>query len=150
MPVALRVSELANLTLRDIDSGRMVVNVRDGKGRKDRAVNLPNNLLELLRSYFVKYRPFHYLFEGQKGGKYSPRSMNAVLKRALQRVGIYKAASMHTLRHSYATHLLESGVDLRFIQELLGHNSSVTTEIYTHVSRKMLGDIQSPFNNLGI
>ncbi|PCH99298.1 MAG: integrase [Bacteroidetes bacterium] len=146
----LRVSEASSLTVRDIDSSRMLVNIRNGKGGKDRYVNLPNSLLYILRAYFKKYRPQHYLFDGQHGGKYSARSMNAILKRCLIRAGINKAASMHTLRHSYATHLLEAGVDLRYIQELLGHKSSKTTEIYAHVSKQAMIDIKSPFEKLGL
>ena len=146
----LRVSEASNLTIHDIDSSRMLVSIRNGKGGKDRYVNLPNSLLYILRAYFKEYRPQHYLFDGQHGGRYSPRSMNAILKRCLLRAGINKAASMHTLRHSYATHLLEAGVDLRYIQELLGHKSSKTTEIYAHVSKQAMIDIKSPFEKLGI
>jgi len=106
-------------------------------------------IIELLRQYYKSYKPQTWLFEGQtKGKQYSEKSLENVLKQALQKANIKKPVSLHWLRHSYATHLLESGTDLRFIQELLGHNSSKTTEIYTHVSTKSLQKIKSPFDDL--
>lgn len=146
----LRRSELLNLELTDIDSKRMIINIRQGKGMKDRIVPLSQVILEMLRTYFRAYRPEKYLFEGQYGDKYSERSINLVLKQAAVKSGIKKILTLHMLRHSYATHLLEGGTNLRYIQELLGHKSSKTTEIYTHVSIKQLSKITSPFDKLNI
>lgn len=144
----LRRSELLNLTLRDIDSDRLVVIIRQSKGKKDRIVPLSPKILELLRDYFRAYRPKKFLFEGQTGDQYSAKSLESVLKQSLERAGIDKPVSLHWLRHSYATHLLEAGTDLRSIQELLGHKSSKTTEIYTHVSTRHIQNIRSPFDDL--
>lgn len=145
----LRRSELLDLKLADIDSIRGVVIIRQGKGRKDRMVPLSPKILDLLRSYYKLFRPDYYLFEGQQRGvRYSEKSLENVLKSALKKCGITKPVSLHWLRHSYATHLLEAGTDLRYIQELLGHKSSRTTEIYTHVSAHMLQKIVSPFDTL--
>jgi integrase/recombinase XerD len=145
----LRRSELINLRPRDIDSGRGVIVIRQSKGKKDRIVPLSVKLLEPLREYYKQYRPQIWLFEGQEKGKqYDGGSLGNVFKQALTKSGIQKPATLHWLRHSYATHLLESGTDLRFIQELLGHNSSKTTEIYTHVSTRNIQQIKSPFDDL--
>ncbi|GAA0879149.1 site-specific integrase [Algoriphagus jejuensis] len=145
----LRRSELLNLTTDHIDSKRGMLRVAQGKGKKDRMVPISEKMLELLREYYKYEKPKIYLFEGQTPGeKYSEGSLQKVLKSALQKAKIKKPVTLHWLRHSYATHLLESGTDLRFIQELLGHNSSKTTEIYTHVSQKSLQKIRSPFDDL--
>lgn len=128
----------------------MVIHIRSGKGRKDRIVPLSNKIIEALRKYYLSYRPKVYLFEGRVGKPYSASSCRMILKAAMKRAGVKKSGSIHTLRHSYATHLLESGTDLRYIQALLGHESSRTTEIYTHVSRKRIEDIRSPYDDLGI
>lgn len=145
----LRRSELINLKITDIDSNRNIVIIRQSKGKKDRIVPLSLKILELLRLYYSIYKPKIWLFEGQNGNeKYSDHSLQSVLKQALAKVKITKPVSLHWLRHSYATHLLENGTDLRYIQELLGHNSSKTTEIYTHVSTKSLQQIKSPFDDL--
>lgn len=144
----LRVSELVNLTIEDIDSKRMVMQLRDAKGKKDRVVPLSHRLLDTLREYYKAFRPKYYLFEGEQGGAYSPRSAQAVLKEAKERAGIRKKGSVHLLRHSFATHLLESGTDIRYIQALLGHNSVQTTMRYTHVSRPKTDSIQSPLDKL--
>ena len=144
----LRRSELLNLTKLDIDSKRMVVVIRMAKGKKDRIVPLSPKILILLRDYYKCYHPKQYLFEGQDGGKYSEKSLENVFKQSLLKARIEKPATMHWLRHSYATHLLESGTDLRYIQDLLGHKSSKTTEIYTHVSKKNIQNIRSPFDDL--
>jgi integrase/recombinase XerD len=123
--------------------------IKNAKGKKDRIVPLSPKILELLREYYILFKPSTYLFEGQtKGQPYDNRSLQQVLKQALKKAGITKPVSLHWLRHSYATHLLESGTDLRYIQELLGHNSSKTNEIYTHVSTKSLQQIKSPFDDL--
>jgi integrase/recombinase XerD len=145
----LRRSELLNLKPTDVDSKRGLLIIRQGKGRKDRVAPLPERITEMLREYYKGYRPKIWLFEGQKGGeKYSAESLAKVLKNALSLAGNRKPVTLHWLRHSYATHLLESGTDLRYIQELLGHKSSKTTEIYTHVSSKQLQKIRSPFDDL--
>ncbi len=145
----LRCGELLSLKPVHIDSNRNIVLLKNAKGKKDRIVPLSPKILEMLREYYKVYKPTTYLFEGQtKGQSYDDRSLQQVLKQALQKTGITKPATLHWLRHSYATHLLESGTDLRYIQELLGHNSSKTTEIYTHVSTKSLQQIKSPFDNL--
>lgn len=145
----LRSGELIRLLPVHIDSNRMLVIIKSGKGRKDRIVPLSEKILEQLREYFKTYRPVKYLFEGQKVGEpYDARSLQQVLKQAVVRAGIAKPVTLHWLRHSFATHLLESGTDLRYIQELLGHSSSKTTEIYTHVSTHVIGKIRSPFDSL--
>ena len=146
----MRLSEAMNLKIEDIDYGRGIINIRGGKGMKDRVVVLPGNLLELINRYRREYLPKVYLFEGQDGGCYSRRSIQNVVKRGIEKAGIMKDASVHTLRHSFATHLLESGVDLRYIQELLGHKSSRTTEIYTHISSDRIRDIKSPLEGFDL
>lgn len=140
----LRRSELIDLKISDIDSERMVVYIRGAKGKKDRISLLSKNTLMLLRDYYKEYKPKSFLFEGQDGGKYSATSVANILRRAAKKAGIQKSVTPHMLRHSFATHLLEQGTDLRYIQELLGHNSSRTTEIYTHVSKKAIDKIRNP------
>jgi integrase/recombinase XerD len=126
-----------------------VLIIEQAKGRKDRIVPLSEKIIDLLRDYYKVYRPQEWLFEGQEVGmKYSARSLQLVLKKCLKLAEIKKPVTLHWLRHSYATHLLENGTDLRYIQELLGHKSSKTTEIYTHVSTKSLQQIRSPFDYL--
>lgn len=145
----LRRSELLNLKPTDIDSKRGIVIIRQGKGKKDRITPLSDKILIMLRDYYIAFKPSHWLFEGQNSGEpYSEYSLQSVLKQSLLKVGITKPVTLHWLRHSFATHLLESGTDLRYIQELLGHNSSKTTEIYTHVSTKSIQQIKSPFDDL--
>jgi integrase/recombinase XerD len=145
----LRRSELLNLKLTDIDSKRGLVIIRQSKGRKDRIAPLSEKILNLLREYYAACKPSLWLFEGQdKKNQYDERSLQNVLKQALEKSNITKPVSLHWLRHSYATHLLENGTDLRYIQEILGHSSSRTTEIYTHVSNKSLQKIVSPFDTL--
>ncbi|MCB0397827.1 MAG: tyrosine-type recombinase/integrase [Flavobacteriales bacterium] len=144
----LRRSELLKMEIGDIDSDRMLIKIRAAKGAKDRYVPLSRHILSYLRDYYKQYKPEKRLFEGQKGGSYSATSLARILRKGMRLAGITKRATLHTLRHSYATHLLEAGTDLRYIQELLGHKSSKTTEIYTHVSKKELGRIKSPFDNL--
>lgn len=145
----LRRGELLHLKPLDIDSHRNLVIIRQGKGKKDRIVPLSSKILNMLRDYYRYYKPVTWLFEGQKAGEmYSEKSLQSVLKQAIEKAKIDKPVTLHWLRHSYATHLLESGTDLRYIQELLGHQSSKTTEIYTHVSMKSLQQIKSPFDDL--
>ena len=145
----LRRSELLNLKSNDILSDRLLLHIKQSKGKKDRIVPLSNKLLEMLREYYKTYKPKVWLFEGQQAGEpYSEKSLESVLKQAVSKACINKPVTLPWLRHSYATHLLESGTDLRYIQELLGHNSSRTTEIYTHVSNKSIQQIKSPFDDL--
>lgn len=145
----LRRSELLNLKPDDIDSKRNIIVIRQAKGKKDRIAPLSEKIVSMLREYYMQYKPTIWLFEGQNAGEqYDERSIANVLKQALEKTKINKAVSLHWLRHSYATHLLEAGTDLRFIQEILGHKSSKTTEIYTHVSTKSLQNIKSPFDDL--
>lgn len=145
----LRRSELLNLKISDVDSKRRVLLIRNSKGYKDRQVPISDKTIGMLREYYKSYKPRIWLFEGQTvGKKYSERSLEQVLKHALEKANISKPVTLHWLRHSYATHLLEAGTDLRYIQELLGHKNSKTTEIYTHVSQKSLQKIKSPFDDL--
>lgn len=146
----LRISELINLKIKDIDSERGQIRVEQSKGKKDRYTLLSHKTLELLRAYFKAYKPEVYLFEGQEGGQYTARSVQIFFKEICQKAGIKKKVSVHTLRHSFATHLLENGTDLRYIQALLGHESSKTTEIYTHVTTKGFEQIKSPLDVLDI
>ena len=146
--LGLRVSEIVNLKITDIDSASMQVFIERAKGKKDRYVNLPESILPQLRTYFIEYKPKLYLFEGQYGGQYSSRSAQQVFRNAMQKAKINKTVGIHSLRHSFATHLLEQGTDIRFIQELLGHNDIKTTLIYTEVSNKNLRKIISPLDNL--
>jgi integrase/recombinase XerD len=145
----LRRNELLSLKPMHVDSKRKLLIIKQSKGRKDRVVPLSLKIIELLREYYKAYRPKEWLFEGQYvGTKYSPTSIQKVLKRASKKAKIDKPVTLHWLRHSFATHLLENGTDLRYIQEILGHKSSKTTEIYTHVSNKALQNIKSPFDDL--
>jgi site-specific recombinase XerD len=135
----MRVSEVCSLTITDIDSKRMLITIRQAKGNKDRIVPLSENVLKVLRQYFTEYKPKEYLFNGQFGLQYSHRSCNEIVKK-------YLGADyhFHLLRHSNATALLESGTDIRIIQKLLGHNSSKTTEVYTHVSKNIISKVNTP------
>ena len=144
----LRISECINLRIEDIDSDKNRIWIRNAKGRKDRLTLLPESLLTLLRKYYIEYKPVNWLFEGPDNGQYSPTSIRSILKRAKAKAGIRKLATVHTLRHSFATHLLENGTNLRYIQELLGHTSSKTTEIYTHVAKSDLTSIISPLDSI--
>lgn len=145
----LRCGELLNLRLRDVDSKRNFLIIRQAKGKKDRYVPITVKLIEELREYFKMYKPKTWLFEGQRIGEpYSARSLQLVLKEALIQARIKKPVTLHWLRHSFATHLLESGTDIRYIQSLLGHNSPKTTMIYTHVSEQSLSKIKMPYDDL--
>lgn len=144
----LRIGELLAVKINDIDSSRMLLHVKNGKGAKDRMVPLAENVLQLLRQYYKIYKPIGYLFNGQGNHQYSPISVRNVLKRAVYASNIKKKVTPHTLRHSYATHLLEAGIDLRYIQVILGHSSSRTTELYTHVSSKKLNAVKSPIETM--
>lgn len=145
----LRVSEVVNLKIEDVDSDRMLIHIRQGKGRKDRYTMLSEVALDALRSYAKKYTPRYWLFPGDNIDKHiTIRTVQKVFEKARHHAQIKKKVSVHTLRHSFATHLLEGGTDLRYIQELLGHKNSKTTEIYTHVTQKGLRKIQSPLDRL--
>ncbi|NQU87267.1 MAG: tyrosine-type recombinase/integrase [Mariniphaga sp.] len=145
----LRRSELLNLKPTDVDSKRGLLIIRQAKGKKDRVVPISEKVIEMLRTYYKLFKPKIWLFEGQESGtRYSEKSLQSVLKQALAKANNIKPVTLHWLRHSYATHLLENGTDLRYIQEILGHKSSKTTEIYTHVSIPGLQKIKSPFDDL--
>ena len=137
--VGLRVSEIVNLKIEDIDSKRMIIHIKNAKGRKDRIVPLSQNVLDLLRTYFKEYEPKEYLFNGQTNLQYSIKSCQIIFKKYID-----SGAHIHILRHSCFTNLLESGTDLRIIQKIAGHSSSKTTEIYTHVSNQMLNKVKLP------
>jgi len=137
--VGLRVSEVVDLKISDIDSKRMLIHIKNAKGKKDRIVPLSQRVLELLREYWKEYRPTEYLFNGQSSTKYSIGSCQKIYKKYID-----KNSSIHTLRHSSFTSLLENGTDLRIIQKIAGHSSSKTTEIYTHVSNQVLNKVNLP------
>jgi site-specific recombinase XerD len=137
--VGLRVSEIINLKIEDIDSKRMIIHIKNAKGRKDRIVPLSQTVLELLRDYFREYRPKEYLFNGQTTPQYSVKSCQNIFKKYID-----ENSHIHILRHSCFTNLLESGVDLRIIQKIAGHSNVKTTEIYTHVSNQLLSKVNLP------
>ena len=144
----LRIGEVTGLLLKNIDIQRKQIKVEGGKGRKDRFVVLAASYLPLLQNYLTTFKPARYFIEGPIGKKYSESSIRKFLFKSVQKAGISKKVTPHTLRHSYATHLLENGVGLRHIQELLGHAKPETTMIYTHVAKKDLLDIQSPLDTI--
>lgn len=146
----LRVSEIVHLEIADIDSSRMTIFIKRAKGKKDRLVGLSQVLLDNLRNYFKVYRPVRYLFEGRPGEPYSVRSLQMIFADVKKKAGVQIRGGIHTLRHSYATHLLENGTDIRVIQELLGHNSIKTTVRYTHVSVKNIQQVKSPLDDLNL
>ncbi len=146
----LRISECINLKIKDIDSNRMQIRIEQAKGKKDRYTLLSEKTLQILRNYFKEYKPITYLFEGQYGGQYSIRSIQQIFHETCRKAKINKKVSVHSLRHSFATHLLENGTNLRYIQSLLGHASSKTTEIYTHVTTKGFDQLKSPLDKLSI
>jgi len=142
----LRISELINLRLKDFHLERKQLIVKSGKGRKDRYVSLAESFIPLLKNYYYSYKPKEFFVEGIQAEKYSASSVRAFLKKSCKKASIHRAVTPHTLRHSYATHLLENGVDIRYIQSLLGHSRPETTMIYTHVKRKDLIQIQNPLD----
>lgn len=144
----LRLGELLTLKVSDIDSGRMMIRIRQSKGAKDRDIPLAKTCLEQLRRYYKVYKPTTYLIEGQNGGQYSASSIRSLLKKAIKDCHINKNITAHSLRHTYATHLLENGTDIRVIQELLGHSSSKTTELYTQVSKVTKSQVPNPLDRL--
>ena len=145
--LGLRSGELIDLKIAHLDGERDRITIKAAKGKRDRQLPFPETLKELLCGYYKEYKPTVYLFEGQKG-QYSPASLRAVFSNACKRANITKEVTLHSLRHAYATHLLEAGTDLRLIQELLGHNSIKTTMLYTHVSNRSLLQVKSPLEFL--
>ncbi|MBE16569.1 MAG: integrase [Cytophagaceae bacterium] len=146
----LRIGESLSIRIKDVDLDRSYVHIRSGKGNKDRFVPIPKQMRLLLVRYLNAYTPKHFVFEGRNGKRYSAVSARSVLQRALFKCGFKKSITLHTLRHSHATHLLENGTDLRLIQELLGHHSPKTTMIYTHVSSSSLEKIKNPFDDFDL
>jgi integrase/recombinase XerD len=144
----LRVSEAVNLRIKDIHSDEGYLFIKDSKGKRDRKTILSPILLGVLRQYYKKYKPGYWLFEGQEGGKYSTKSIQQILRKAIDISGVNPWGTVHTLRHSFATHLLQEGVNLRIIQTMLGHSSSKTTEIYTHVLSINSKIVKSPLDFL--
>jgi integrase/recombinase XerD len=145
----LRLGEVTHLRVSDIDGERMTILVQQGKGNKDRYTVLGQNTLELLRLYYKEFRPVEWLFPSRDPLKpISGSTVQKVFKTALYRAGIKKKASMHTLRHSFATHLLESGTDLFHIQRLLGHTTAKTTSVYLHITGKDIANVKSPIDLL--
>ena len=144
----LRRSELLNLKNEDVDSKGMLLKVKGGKGKKDRYTTLSVKILELMREYYKQYRPVYFLFEGPERNQYSATSVQNILKKSANKAGIKKRVHIHMLRHSFATHLLQQGINLRLIQEILGHDSIKTTEIYTHITSTDIKNITNPFDNL--
>lgn len=144
----LRRSELINLKLTDISSAQMLIKIRRSKGNKDRYIGLSKYMLDLLRTYYKRYRPKEWVIEGQSGGQYSAESVLKVIKTSAKKAGIHQNVTPHMLRHSFATHHLENGTDLRYIQEFLGHSSSKTTEIYTHVAKTDFLKFKNPLDEM--
>ena len=145
----LRVSEITGLETSDIDEDRRLLLIRKAKGKKDRVVSLSPAMIVMMREYKTKYNPQKYFFEGQyKGTAYSTRSLESIIKAAKNKAGISKTGSMHMLRHSFATHLLDKGTDVVFIQKLLGHNDIRTTLRYLHVTNKDMLNILSPLEDI--
>lgn len=144
----LRISELINLRIGDIDLERKMLLIKNAKQNKDRITLLSENLIPYISIYLKEFKPNYWFLEGPTRKQYSASSLRKVLMRSVAKTDIKKKVTLHTLRHSFATHLLEAGTDLRYIQELLGHSSSKTTEIYTHVSNKNLQNIKSPLDKI--
>jgi integrase/recombinase XerD len=144
--MGLRVSEIVGLKIKDIDIKRKMVHIQNAKGKKDRYVPLPSSIINDLNLYIKIYNPTEYLLEGQTGGQYTIRSVQAVFKSAMTKAKINKSVGIHGLRHSYATHLMDIGTDSTLIQKLLGHRDIKTTMIYTKVSKKLLMNVISPLD----
>ena len=144
----LRLTEVVHLKISDIQSDRKQIFIRSAKGNKDRYVLLSETILEILRKYYKSYKPNEWLFEGRSGEQFSKRVIQKIFKAAVIKSGVNKPATIHTLRHCFATHLLEHGTDLRYVQHLLGHKNLETTERYTHVSKNAIDRIKSPLDEL--
>lgn len=143
----LRISEVVNLKIGDIDSSGIIIKIVNAKGKNDRIVMLSGKFLSLLRDYFKEYKPVVYLFEGRNGEEYSTRSVQQIINNAVKKARIRKKVTVHSLRHSFASHLLDSGTDIRFIQELLGQKNISTTQLYTHINPVSARRIKSPFDS---
>ncbi len=143
----LRISECINLKITDIDTSRKLIKIAQSNGKKDRYVQLSPKLLELLRIYYKAYKPKKHLFQGQFKDEYSARSIQNILKHALQKCKIKKRITVRSLRHSFATHLIEQGTDIRIVQEILGHKDIRTTQIYTHISSANISKVKNPFDS---
>ena len=146
----MRISEVVSIKTKEIDFERKTIMVRGGKGKKDRTIMLSDKLAVMLQEYMTKYEPKEWLFEGQLDSQYSVRSLQNLFKTAVNKTGIRKRITFHTLRHSFATNLLEAGTGLRIIQELLGHSNIQTTTRYTKVSVKQISNVKSPLDKLDI
>jgi site-specific recombinase XerD len=146
----LRLGEIVRLKLVNIDRERMQIRIEQSKGKKDRYTKLSVKFLAILDQYMEEYKPKEFVFEGATGAEYSPSSIQNTIKAVSKKAKIEKNVTMHTLRHTFATHCLENGVDLRYIQSMMGHESSKTTEIYTHITTKGFDNIKSPLDNLDI
>ena len=145
----MRVSEVVSLRISDINSDRMQISINHAKGKKDRVVTLSKGILPILRDYYIKYKPTGWLFEGANSNEhYTTRSAQQLFKDAYKKLGLPPQCSFHSLRHSYATHLLESGTDISYIQKLLGHNDIKTTLRYAQISKKDIGQIESPLDRV--
>ncbi len=144
----LRRSELTNLRLQDVNFDNMILYIRDAKNKKDRTTLLSDSNTIVLKKYLAEHKPNYWLFEGPNRKQYSTSSIAAILKKSAKRAGINKNVTPHMLRHSFATHLLEHGVDIRYIQTFLGHETTKTTEIYTHISKRSLANIKSPLDQI--
>ncbi|MCP3929218.1 MAG: tyrosine-type recombinase/integrase, partial [Bacteroidetes bacterium] len=146
----LRKNELLNLLKKDINTKRKAIHIKAGKGKKDRYVTLAETVIPYLSQYLIQYKPARWLFEGQNGGKYSGTSLQKIFERALEKSHANPYATLHTLRHSYATHCIENGHSLKAVQEALGHGSLKTTEVYLHISSEALRKLKSPLDNLNL
>lgn len=144
----LRVSEVINLKITDVDSSRMVINIRCAKGNKDRQIMMGQDLLSLLRNYFKEFSPKEFLFNGQRGLQYSESSINQFLKYYARKSGISKNVHAHKFRHSFATHLVDAGTDMSIIQKLMGHNNIKTTQHYAKISTGLISKVKSPLSNI--
>lgn len=144
----LRMGEVLNLKLTDIDGSRMVFNIREGKGLKDRQMPLSEQLLYLINNYISQYKPKEFLFNGQLGLQYTSSSINQLLKYYADKAGVKKRIHAHKIRHCYATHLLEAGTEMSLIQKLLGHKKIQTTQIYSHISKSLLSKVSSPLQQI--
>ncbi len=144
----MRLGELIQLHVADVNRSQRTVFIKGGKGKKDRVSILSETMVVYLAKYTDIYKPDYWLIEGQTGGQYSPSSVQKLFRRAVSKAGVNPYATVHTLRHSFATHLLERGTDLRYIRHLLGHASSKTTEVYAHITEKARKKLKSPMDNL--
>ena len=146
----LRLGELTRLKIRDVKFDQGIIQIKCSKGKKDRISVLSSKVKVLLLEYIEIYKPRFYLFEGQTGGKYSDRSVQNIMQDAVLKSGVDENATVHTLRHTFATHMILQGVDLRRVQELLGHASLETTAVYTHITDKMKSEVKSPLDDLDL